>query len=68
MVLAAKGFPGYGFEKHVGYGTKFHLAALQKLGVSEIHRKSYKPVRSLLDIKNDEHAKSVVEMGNHVVD
>jgi ribonuclease HII len=67
MELAAKGFPGYGFEKHVGYGTKQHLAALQELGVSEIHRKSYKPIRALLDIEIDQHAKSVKEMGNHVV-
>jgi len=40
-------YPGYGFEKHVGYGTAFHIAALDKLGVSEIHRKSFKPIRAL---------------------
>jgi ribonuclease HII len=34
-------FPGYGFEKHKGYGTKAHLAALEKLGQCEIHRKSF---------------------------
>lgn len=49
MEMAAKGFPGYGFEQHVGYGTKLHLEQLQKLGVTDIHRKSYKPVRALID-------------------
>jgi len=41
-------YPGYGFGKHVGYGTAAHSAALQVLGVTDIHRKSFKPVRALL--------------------
>ncbi len=40
--------PEYGFDKHKGYPTKLHLDALYKYGVSEHHRKSYKPVRDLL--------------------
>ena len=40
--------PGYGFEKHVGYGTKAHITALHELGVSSSHRKSYKPIQALL--------------------
>ncbi|MDQ5972181.1 MAG: ribonuclease [Patescibacteria group bacterium] len=39
---------GYGFESHVGYGTKAHLEALKVLGVSSHHRKSYKPIQALL--------------------
>ncbi|QQS19247.1 ribonuclease HII [Candidatus Saccharibacteria bacterium] len=42
--MAAK-YPGYGFEKHVGYGTAAHAAALEKHGVTDIHRKSFKPVQ-----------------------
>lgn len=38
----------YGFEKHVGYGTKLHREALYRLGVTPIHRKSFKPVQGLL--------------------
>jgi ribonuclease HII len=38
-------YQGYGFENHVGYGTKSHLEGLKSLGVSPIHRLSYKPVR-----------------------
>jgi ribonuclease HII len=45
----AKKYPGYGFESHKGYGTQAHQVALQKLGVSPIHRKSYRPVAKLLD-------------------
>ena len=41
-------FPGYGFLKHKGYGTKDHLKALHLLGVSSVHRKSYAPVRHAL--------------------
>lgn len=36
--------PGYGFAKHKGYGTKEHLDALARLGVSSAHRLSYAPV------------------------
>jgi ribonuclease HII len=42
-------YPGYGLAKHKGYPTKLHLQALQELGVSEIHRLSFGPVRRLLD-------------------
>jgi ribonuclease HII len=44
MVKLAEQYPEYGFEKHKGYPTKQHIAALQKYGVLDIHRKSYKPV------------------------
>lgn len=47
MVAYGKEFPEYGFEKHKGYGTKAHLAALQKFGPVRIHRKSYAPVAQL---------------------
>jgi ribonuclease HII len=45
----SKEYPGYGFERHKGYGTASHQAALSGLGVSAIHRRSYAPIRSLLD-------------------
>ncbi|MFK7909509.1 MAG: ribonuclease HII [Akkermansiaceae bacterium] len=47
MVAYAKKFPGYGFERHKGYGTKLHLAALRELGPCPIHRKSFAPVSQL---------------------
>lgn len=48
MALYAKKYPGYGFEKHKGYGTKYHQAQLMALGPCEIHRKSFAPVSKLL--------------------
>lgn len=42
-------YPGYGFAGHKGYPTKVHLAALDKLGPSPIHRSSYGPVRARME-------------------
>lgn len=39
-------YPGYGFAKHKGYCTKMHVEALEKLGPSPIHRKTFAPVSS----------------------
>ncbi len=41
MVEYAKKYPGYGFEKHKGYGTKAHYEAISQSGVTPIHRKSF---------------------------
>ncbi len=41
-------YPGYGFARHKGYPTKDHVAALEELGVSPVHRRSFGPVRRLL--------------------
>ncbi|MEO5830615.1 MAG: ribonuclease HII [Rhodanobacter sp.] len=41
--------PGYGFAVHKGYPTPAHLAALQRLGPCAQHRRSFAPVRLLLD-------------------
>ncbi|WP_456449545.1 ribonuclease HII [Hydrogenimonas sp.] len=46
MVRMGERYPGYGFEKHKGYGTRAHLEAIARLGLSPIHRKSFK-IRSL---------------------
>ena len=40
-------FPGYGFAAHKGYGTRGHCAALERLGVSDMHRRSYAPIQAL---------------------
>lgn len=44
MVAEAERFPGYGFECHKGYATARHLAALQELGPTPLHRRSFAPV------------------------
>ena len=48
MILMEESFPGYGFAKHKGYPTKMHQDALMKLGVSKIHRRSFKPVQLVI--------------------
>lgn len=42
-------YPGYGFAAHKGYPTAAHLKALRTLGVSPVHRRSFGPVRALLE-------------------
>lgn len=49
MLEHAKKYPEYGFDKHKGYVTKAHKEALDKYGVCPIHRKSFKPVQSVLN-------------------
>jgi ribonuclease HII len=44
----ATDFPGYGWEKNAGYGTKQHLEGLRTLGVTPHHRRSFKPVHNIL--------------------
>ena len=48
MVDLAQQFPGYGWEKNVGYPTQAHKAALEQLGVTPHHRRSFKPVHNIL--------------------
>jgi len=48
FVALDKRYPGYGLAKHKGYPTKAHIAALAQLGPTEIHRKSFGPVKKLI--------------------
>lgn len=48
MVELHQQHPDYGFDRHKGYPTKEHLHALQRFGVLDQHRRSFKPVRQLL--------------------
>lgn len=49
MADLAKQYPGYGFEVHAGYGTKRHLEALRALGPTPEHRRSFAPVREVIE-------------------
>ena len=51
MVELGTKYPGYGFEKHVGYGTAAHMAAIRELGVCPEHRKSFEPIKSMVGFK-----------------
>ena len=48
MSSLAQIYPGYGFEKNAGYGTKAHVEGLKKLGITPEHRKTYRPIAELL--------------------
>ena len=48
MVAMDRLYPGYGFARHKGYPTKVHLQALEQLGVTPIHRRSFAPVQRFL--------------------
>jgi ribonuclease HII len=48
MAEIAGQYPDYGFERHVGYGTALHLQRLKLHGVSDLHRRSFKPVQALV--------------------
>jgi ribonuclease HII len=47
MLDFAREFPEYGFERHMGYGTRLHLEALRLHGPCRIHRRSFQPVAQL---------------------
>lgn len=52
MTRLAQIFPGYDFDKNMGYGTAAHLAALKKFGVIDgVHRASFRPIREILGEK-----------------
>ena len=48
MLKLHEQYPQYGFDGHKGYPTASHLAALREHGVSDVHRRSFRPVRELL--------------------
>ncbi|MGI0490912.1 ribonuclease HII [Alkalinema pantanalense CENA528] len=48
MQRLAQRYPGYGWEQNAGYGTKHHREALQTLGITPWHRKSYAPVQAAM--------------------
>lgn len=49
LIVMENHYPGYGFARHKGYPTKDHVAALELLGVTPVHRRTFGPVRRLLE-------------------
>ena len=48
MADLSRRYPGYGWEKNAGYGTRAHQSALSHLGITPEHRKSFAPIRKIL--------------------
>lgn len=53
MLALERAYPGYGFARHKGYPTRLHLEALDRLGPTPLHRRSYAPVRQRLRPEED---------------
>ena len=51
LVILHQQYPHYAFDQHKGYPTTLHLERLRAHGVSPVHRKTYAPVRALLDLE-----------------
>lgn len=49
MVLLDEKYPGYGLARHKGYPSSAHVEAIEKLGVLPVHRRSFAPVRRILE-------------------
>jgi ribonuclease HII len=47
MIEISKKYPEYGFDRHMGYGTKQHIEAITKYGPCDIHRRSFSPIKDL---------------------
>ncbi len=52
MVEQDKLYPGYGFAAHKGYGTGIHSTAMQKLGLTPLHRRSFAPVARIAEVQD----------------
>jgi ribonuclease HII len=50
MIEYGKKYPEYGFEKHMGYSTPEHLSAIERHGPCPIHRKSFAPIKTMLEV------------------
>ena len=62
MKKLAEKYPGYGFEKHVGYGTAAHQKAMEELGLTPEHRRSFAPVKKL-----DKTTKEIGDLGEEKI-
>jgi ribonuclease HII len=63
MMDFARDYPGYGFERHKGYGTPEHQAAIAKLGVSALHRRSFRPVQLALGLVDEKGSRRRAQLG-----
>lgn len=48
MQSQAERYPEYGFESHVGYGTKAHIENIHKLGICPLHRRNFAPIKNMV--------------------
>ena len=64
MYEVAEKYPEYGFEKHVGYGTKMHREAILKYGICPEHRRSFEPIKTMVGFRSKKSVvKNTTEIG-----
>ncbi len=49
MTELSQQYPDYAWDKNAGYGTKAHIEGLQRVGICPLHRKSYAPIKKIID-------------------
>jgi ribonuclease HII len=49
MAKLSKRYPGYGWERNMGYGTAQHLAGIRSIGITPWHRKTYAPIQTAIE-------------------
>lgn len=49
MKLMDNYYPEYGFKKHMGYPTKEHILSIEKYGITNIHRKTFRPIKTMIE-------------------
>ena len=54
MIKLDRFFPQYGFKSHKGYPTEFHIMAIKNFGICKHHRRTFKPIKNLDNILNNE--------------
>lgn len=64
MIELGEAYPGYGFEKHMGYGTKAHIDAINQLGLTPEHRLSFEPCKSISGFTREDTKKNTTKIGN----
>jgi ribonuclease HII len=64
MAAQEEVYPGYRFDSHVGYGTAAHRAAIERLGLTPLHRRSFAPIRALAGASSIEKP-SIVGTNKH---
>ena len=57
MAEQAAQYPGYGFERHVGYGTAVHRLAIDTFGITPLHRTSFAPIAKIVNAQLDQPQK-----------
>lgn len=64
MIKVGERYPEYGFEKHMGYGTRTHMEAIRRVGICPEHRRSFAPINGMVGfVRAEVMRKNTTEVG-----